>query len=51
MEAEIRRLAVDANLHDRLGLDAPHANLASKRRRRLRQAIEALKEGDGVMGR
>ena len=44
IEAEIKRLAVHANLHDQYGADAPVCVEASKRRNELRAAIEALQE-------
>ena len=42
MRAEVKRLAVDANLCDRLGLKEPGTLRASKRRRRLLAAIATL---------
>lgn len=42
LEREIKALAVDANLHERMGLAAPHAVEASKRRRELREAVRVL---------
>ena len=42
LEKEIERLAVDANLHEKLGADYPHAIRAAKRRKKLRVAIELL---------
>jgi hypothetical protein len=36
MTREIKALAVDANLHERFGLAAPHAVEASKRREAVR---------------
>lgn len=44
IEAEIKRLAVNANLHDMMHADAPVCVEASKRRALLRAAIAALKE-------
>ena len=44
IEAEIKRLAVNANLHDMCHADAPVCVEASKRRKELREAIAALKE-------
>jgi len=42
LEAEIKRLVVNANLHDQYGADSPARVEASKRRNDLRQAIETL---------
>ncbi len=42
MRAEAQRLAVDANLCDRVGLKEPGTLRASKRRRRLSEAIATL---------
>ena len=44
MEAEVRRLAVDANLHDVYGADSPYAVRASLERVELREAVEELKK-------
>lgn len=44
IEREIKRLAVDANLHDLMHADYPAAVKASARRTELRAAIAALKE-------
>ena len=44
LEREIKVLAVQANLHDQYGADAPMCVEASKRRTELRAAIEALQE-------
>jgi hypothetical protein len=44
IEREIRALAVNANLHDQYGADTPACVEASKRRKELREAIEALQE-------
>ena len=44
IEAEIKRLAANANLHDMYHADAPVCIEASKRRKELREAIDALKE-------
>ena len=44
IEREIKRLAVNANLHDVYHADAPVCVAASARRRLLREAIEALKQ-------
>jgi hypothetical protein len=44
IEAEIKRLAVNANLHDLFGADAPVCVEASKRRAELKAAIAALKQ-------
>ncbi len=44
IEAEIKRLAVNANLHEMMHADAPVCVEASKRRKELREAIAALKE-------
>jgi len=45
MRAECKRLAFDANLCDRLGLKEPGAVKASKRRRELLAAVDALRVG------
>lgn len=42
MKLEIRRLNVDANLHEMCGLDSPGAISASKKRAELREAIALL---------
>lgn len=44
IEAQIKALAVNANLHDMMGADAPVCVEASKRRKELREAIEALRQ-------
>ena len=44
IEAEIKRLAVNANLHDLMHADTPVCVKASERRKELRAAIEALQE-------
>lgn len=44
MQREIRALAVEANLCDQMGATYPAAVNASKRRKELQQAIEALKQ-------
>lgn len=44
IEAEIKRLAVNANLHDMMHADAPACVEASRKRKELRDAIEALKQ-------
>jgi hypothetical protein len=44
IEQEIKRLAAAANLHELYGADVPHAIQASKRRKELRDAIEALRQ-------
>jgi hypothetical protein len=44
LEAQIKRLAVNANLADMCHADAPVCVEASKRRTELREAIAALKE-------
>ena len=44
MRAEAQRLASDANLCDRVGLKEPGTIRASKRRRRLLEAIATLAE-------
>lgn len=44
IEAEIKRLAANANLHDQYGADTPACVQASKRRNDLKEAIEALQE-------
>jgi hypothetical protein len=43
-ECEIKRLAVQANLHDVYHADAPACVEASRRRRELRAAMNTLKE-------
>lgn len=40
--AELQRVAVDANLHDKFGADYPHAVNAAKRRQKLLQAMNIL---------
>ena len=47
IEAEIKRLAVNANMHDLMHLDAPACVNASQRRKELRDALAAL--GQKVM--
>lgn len=42
IEAEIKRLAVNANMHDMMKLDAPACVAASGRRKELRAALDAL---------
>jgi len=42
IEVEIKRLAVNANLHDHYKADAPVCIEASKRRKELREALDAL---------
>lgn len=44
IEAEIKRLAVNANLHDMMHADAPVCIEASRKRRELKEAIEALRQ-------
>ena len=44
LEREIKALAVNANLHDQYGADAPVCVEASRRRTELREAIAVLKE-------
>lgn len=44
IEAELKRLAVNANLHDLLHADAPVCVNASARRRELRDAIQTLQQ-------
>lgn len=44
MQREIRRLSVDANLHEAYGLDSPTAVSASKKRAELRDAILILEQ-------
>jgi hypothetical protein len=44
LASEIKRLAVQANLHDRYGADTPACVEASRRRTELRAAIEALRQ-------
>lgn len=48
IEAQIKALAVDANMHDRLGATYPHAVKASQRRAVLRAAIATLHEPEQV---
>lgn len=48
IESEIKRLAVDANMHERLGATYPAAVKASARRRALRAAIAKLQEPEQV---
>jgi len=43
IEAEIKRLAVHANLHDMMHADAPVCVEASRRRKELRDAVEELR--------
>ena len=42
MEKEIKTLNLDANLHDLMNADTPHAINASKRRKKLQAAIETF---------
>lgn len=49
IEAEIKRLAVNANLHEMYHADAPACVQASERRRVLREAVQTLKEPQQVM--
>jgi hypothetical protein len=49
IEAEIKRLAVNANLEDQYHSGLPMCIQASKRRTELRAAIEALKQPKQVM--
>lgn len=44
IEAEIKRVAVNANLHDLMHADTPTCVKASARRRELHDAIQALRE-------
>jgi hypothetical protein len=44
LEREIKALAVDANMHERFGLAAPHAAEASTRRKELHEAVRVLKQ-------
>jgi hypothetical protein len=44
IEAEIKRLAVQANLEDQYHSGIPACVQASRRRKELREAIEALQE-------
>lgn len=44
LASEIKRLAVQANLHDQYGADAPACVEASRRRTELRAATRALQE-------
>lgn len=48
IEAQIKVLAFDANMHERLGVDTPHAVKASVRRRELRAAIVTLQAPEQV---
>jgi len=48
IEAEIKRLAVNANLHDLMHADTPVCVEASRRRKELRAAIEALRQPQQV---
>lgn len=48
LEAQIKRLAVNANLADLYHADAPACVEASRRRRELRDAIAALREPQQV---
>src|SRR4051812_13197504 len=43
MEREIKALAVNANMHDMMGMDAPACIADSQRRKDLRAAIAALR--------
>jgi hypothetical protein len=44
IDAEIKRLAIPANLHDKGIMDNPHSESASKRRAQLREAKKLLIE-------
>lgn len=44
LKAEKQRLAFDANMHDLRGAEYPQAVAASKKRKRIVQAIETLAE-------
>jgi hypothetical protein len=44
LEAQIKALAVNANLHDLCHADAPVCVEASRKRTELREAIEALRQ-------
>jgi hypothetical protein len=44
LDQSIRSLAMDANLHEKLGADYPAAIAASKRRKQLREAKRVLQE-------
>ncbi len=48
IRAEIKRLAVDANLHDRFGMDTPHGRNSSARRKQLQEAIATLQQDQQV---
>lgn len=48
LEAQIKRLAVNANLHDLCHADAPACVEASRRRTELRDAIAALRQPQQV---
>ena len=48
IEREIKRLAVNANLHDMCHADAPVCVEASRRRKELREVIEALRQPQQV---
>lgn len=48
IEAEIKRLAVNANLRDCYHADAPACVAASERRKVLREAVQALKQPQQV---
>ena len=48
IEAEIKRLAVNANLEDQYHSGIPMCVEASRRRKELREAIEALKQPQQV---
>lgn len=45
LEREARRLAVDANLLDQMGLDTPTTRGASEQRAKVRAAIAVLRGG------
>ncbi len=44
LEKEIKQLAVNANLHDMCHADAPVCVEASRKRKELRDAIQALRQ-------
>ncbi len=44
LEKEIRRLSVNANLHDMCHADAPVCVEASRKRKELREAVATLKQ-------
>lgn len=44
MQDAIQHIAFDANLHDLLHSDFPYSERASKKRKKLQEAMEVLKE-------